>query len=392
MLRKANLLRPSQKMNENSIQIMVFNKLERITQSKHFLVKFCAFATIFTAIFYFPDYSNIDKDIFLGIDRQIEAPFEIYQGEDEHWSQRQFRLAIPLFAGLVNIKGLGIYVLQVMALIPFLLLSFRLTLRITHDSVSAMLLTLSLAVMYVGKSFLVVASYYDAFAFLFLVCSMYFRHAIPVFIFVFLACFTDERAAVASFSLLFWYSLPKNEEEFKFRDVWKISSIKIAVVVAWIAWLGARLLLSEKFGFTSSIGQNTGLGGSIFQDNLNLVPLVTVFSLEGLWVIMAIYFVYAFGRSTLSLISMVAMILFCLLPIFLVIDMSRSAAYLFILIFVCLEQLKLWGWHKQMMRNSLLLGFTVSLLLPTYIVYGGIQQIVHWMKPLSAVVIKYLFL
>ena len=263
-----------------------------------------------------------------------------YAAGDTHASKVDFRLTVPLLAGLLHLgkrgNGQGVialYLLQSALLIPFLYILLRIFQRFLDDS-STMLLTLSFASIYVSKAFFWDYDFwFDGYAYFFLLAGMFFRNRLGIFCALTLACWTDERAVVALYSVYLFHLLQENnfklsgfDKLFNRRTFSKKSTIVLFVGLIYFA---TRLWLSYRFGLHTPYGNETGVGFELIPYQLKYRLIGVFLAFEGMWLlIMATVFLLAKKHRYHFLLSHLLLALAIhILVAYGVFDISRSLAY-----------------------------------------------------------------
>lgn len=369
-------------------QYKKFLSLQKLTGKRNYSIYLIIAASILTIIFYFPDYSIARTNNFTQINQQIENPFVPYVGEDEHWMQRQYRIIIPSIAHLLGLDGYALWIIQMLMIIPFYGITYNVLKQISGDESVSTFLTIALAFGYVGKSFFVVHPYYDAIAYIILIMSINTTRSYLVFLFVVTAGFIDERAILATVIVFVWHSVPlAGNQHSLIAQLFKFNNTKWAVVLGWMTYLTGRIWLSNQFGFSTQFGQDSGVEWSIFNDNLNFIPFAALLALEGFWIIVLVLAANLYTEDKSSILIMAILLLIILAPMLFVIDMSRSAAYAFLIPFLLIKI----NQHVELrlLRQLSLYCLMASFLIPTYIIFGGVIQSIHWMKPLPAILLRH---
>ena len=107
-------------------------------------------------------------------DHLLESVSNKYEGST-HMAKTEFRLTLPLFAKLLNIKTKydGAYGLQLTAGILFFYFLVQLVLMLTGEKVTTFLFSLAFGFIYPGFSFVAeMEGFFDSFAFLFLLVAL----------------------------------------------------------------------------------------------------------------------------------------------------------------------------------------------------------------------------
>jgi hypothetical protein len=281
-----------------------------------------------------------------------------------HNAKKVFRLTIPFAIKVLKLNPTSVLVLECIAGLLFFYFFYRLANRILNDVFSASMLTIASAFVYVGRAafFDINHTWFDGFAYFFLLLSLYSRKGIFIFLFSFLAAWTDERAFI-SLSLVFIFHLLYSRVISTAGVVKNLSAL--SVIIAGSLYLLIRYYLEIKWGMhTPTKGANLlMLGRTIY-----VLPLGIWTFLEGFWffLIAAIY-VLIKNRKWITLCGIcLPVILITLLSGF-VSDVTRSGSYIFPVVFSCLLILR----HQlnfEVLQKSTFAVFLVSFFFPAVMV------------------------
>lgn len=296
---------------------------------------------------------------------------------DTHASKVDFRLTVPLLAGLLHPgKGQGIivlYLLQSALLIPFLYILLRIFQRFLNDG-STMLLTLSFASIYVSKAFFWDYDFwFDGYAYFFLLAGMFIQNRLGIFCVLTLACWTDERAVVALYSVYLFHLLQENN--FKLSGLDKIfnrralSKKSTLVLFAGLVYFTTRLWLSYHFGLHTPYGHDTGVGFGLIPYQLKYRLVGVFLAFEGMWLpILATLFLLTKNHQYVFLLSHLLLALAIhILVAYAVFDITRSLAYSLplLIIFGIIA-----GKYMARSYTYLFLAAALCVLIPTqYLIY-----------------------
>jgi hypothetical protein len=337
--------------------------------------------------FAFPSYDVYWKGVEFrsnwdALYRQIENPFQYYPYESNtHEAKMAFRLFVPVFAHFLHLKATGIFVIQYISLLMFFYLSGLLFWKITKDKVSTFLLTLACSFIFAGNVLVSdLRAVFDGVAFTLLCLALYSRYTITTFLAVFLACFTDERALIASSLIYLWFFITQQELiSINLKSFFIVKPKIIAILCAWAAYFTGRYILTTMYGFRTETG-----GTTFFREQINNLPIGIVSGLEGFWIIIGIsvsillyekkWILFAIYMLLMSIIIFVAMS---------VADITRSMAYLFPAIFISLYLISKVE-NKHTIRY---ISFVVLLLclFPTYYVEGEDRVQLFYPLPLQII-------
>jgi hypothetical protein len=297
-------------------------------------------------------------------------------------AKKVFRLTIPVIIRIFKIGIVEVVLLQISMAFVFLVVCYKLVIRITNDKLQSLFITAGFAFTYVGRAALHdVYTWFDAFAYVFLLLSLYSKNSVVVFIFASLAAWTDERAFIA-LGLAIWfhsinYSIPKGVH----TPLAFLNKRVLGVIFALVFYLVLRFILTVHFGMhTPTDGANAG----VLKQTIIYFPIASVTYLEGGWVLVLIMFVLLiYEKNYLFLSFSLLMFLPLLIVSGCVTDMTRSGSYMFILVFISLKILnnKL---SKIRMREIAYFCFIISLIFPPLMVCAD-KTTIQWVEPSSIV-------
>ncbi|MPR34767.1 hypothetical protein [Salmonirosea aquatica] len=263
-----------------------------------------------------------------------------------HGAKSAFRLTVPLLAKVLHLSsarnGQGIivlYLLQSLLLLPFLILLMRIFQRFSNDR-STLLLTLSFATIYVGKSFFWDYDFwFDGYAYFFLALGMALRTRSGIFCALQLACWTDERAVVSLYSIYLFHLL--QESDFKligirqyFNRPFFSKSSSIVILVA-LTYLLGRLSLAHLFDLRTPFGEEAGVSFALVPYQLKHRLIGIFLAFEGLWVpILATLFVLQQKKEYILFGQFSAILMVHILVAYSVFDITRSMGYAFPLLVI----------------------------------------------------------
>ena len=327
------------------------------------------FICILTLFFSMPPFDSVIVDsTWEAIFQQIKDPFHPIEAPAwSHNSKLTFRL-FPVFLGkLLFLNKTGFIVLSYVVGLFIIYLSHKLFFRGLGDKYKAFLLTLSFAFIYAGKmSFLEFRGIFDGLALFMLLLGLYSRNWLVLYFCILFSAFTDERALITSgFIFIYLFSI---NATFKNKQL-------VSIVLAWFSYFLLRYLLITIYGFNTSTG---GISMSILALNFEYFPISLYSSLEGFWLFIFLFLLNLYKKNRIIFYMHILMILVYLLACYLVIDISRSIAYLSILIFTSISFIQNNQSTFLSTRNCTII-LILSFIFPTYII-GGNQ--ITWIKPI----------
>jgi hypothetical protein len=351
---------------------------------------------LFSSI-YFPEsvFKKLNKsfsqnEIFIQdfVNHKIDHPLEATKNKDEgdHFMKRELRISPYLVGKIFHLNAIKLFYLQSLSLIAFIWFFFSTIKKLTdNDSSIAFWSVLAILFTYVGNSFNYDTLFYDSFAYLGLMLSIYFYDKKISIFFLIFSFFVDERAVIPSLILPIYFIL--NNYEFSKIPKGFIGLLKILVlnnkgfyflaVSLFIYGIG-RLVLYFQFGLRTPLGANSGIYiGTAFRFGINLYfaifysfkfyfifPILTLIGLtrNKYYLIAFFYFLILFANIIVSIS---------------VEDVTRSMSFSFILIFITF---KLAYEFKETipLRHILYLMFIVHLITPTYTLLLSLIPMEPW--------------
>jgi hypothetical protein len=345
------------------------------------VLKLSLFVVFFTLFFAFPPYSSpIDNSTWDAVFMQIKHPFQTIDAPAySHTSKLTFRLFPVLLGYVFGLSKNGFIVFLHAIGFCIIYLSMIYFNKILKDKFKSLLLSFSLGCIYFGKvSFVEFRGIFDGIALLLLIIPLLYRNYVLTFCTILCASWTDERALIAS-SLIFISFL----FEFFYSNIEKkkIKYQLIAILISWITYFILRFFIANVFHLKTSTG---GISLEILALNFEYFPLSFWGAFEGFWFLILFYLFTIWKTNKLLSIGMYLSIFLLIIASYLVIDVTRSLAFLGVLIFIATKFLSVYKKEIFSYRYCQII-FLTSFLYPAYIVAG--DQIV-WIKP---VVLEYIF-
>jgi hypothetical protein len=261
---------------------------------------------------------------------QAQEPFvdhsKLYDPES-HMAKLGFR-----FVPALLIRSLGIstiaqaLILQLGLLILFYVLLITFLRKDLSQKETALLFALPIALIISGH---VYASDYrgifDTLALVFLLSAALLRRSIWVLPILLLAYFTDERALLASTSLILLNSWSMGQSG-SLKELVRslIAPDNLYILGSWVAYVLIRIILANTFGLTVTSVDLT----YYFKENLVRMPYAFYIGLEGMWllVLALIYHLFRAGKHVFAVLVGVNILGF-VLGSMTVIDINRSMSY-----------------------------------------------------------------
>ncbi len=293
-------------------------------------------------------------------------------------AKKTFRLTVPAIAKVFHLNNYAVLALQFFIGMLFLYFTIVLTEKITGDSIAAFLTTAGLVFIYTGHSaFTDVITWFDAFAFFFLLLAMLYSNVTLIIFFMQLAAWTDERAVIAGGFIFIWWKLKElKKSDFNFISLFKLGWQSSAVIFSLVLYLITRYLISI---YAHIHTPQDGIG---LNDVTNYIGLGLWSALEGFWILIIIVFIILIENKKYFLAFFISGMMTIILAVaFSVFDITRSAAYLFPVIFICiliLSQI----FSTNALRKILIVCAFVSFLFPSYYIITSRPQPVMWYKPI----------
>lgn len=370
--------------------------IERFTSVPGWKIKYALALFLLAICFATPAYRALIKaqfelDTWARVEHQIRKPFTPFPVEDinSHAGKKSFRLTVPVIARILHLNKYGIFILQNLLGIAFLYFLLKMIETVTGDRHCAFWLGLAFATIYVGRAcFIDIYSWFDGWAFLFLLLAMLIRNHAGIFVCCSLAAWTDERAALALSLVFLWWWL-KQREKGTPKTVW-LASRWFTVALAFGAYLLGRHFLHVRYGLETP-AEVANL--QVFYRQMDFFAIGGWTFLEGLWLIVfAALLVLVYERRFLLTGTMLLLIAGFSLVALMVYDITRSGAYLFPLVFICLLLLKSNGISRGQLRKIVMCVATVCVIFPAIIVITALKPPAYWQKPVVAGAVKHLIL
>jgi hypothetical protein len=351
---------------------------------------------LFSSI-YFPEslFKKLNKsfsqnEIFIQdfVNHKIDHPLEATKNKDEgdHFMKRELRISPYLVGKIFHLNAVKLFYLQSLSLIAFIWFFFSTIKKLTHNDASvAFWSVLAILFTYVGNSFNFDTLFYDSFAYLGLMLSIYFYDKKISILFLIFSFFVDERAVIPSLILPIYYIL--NNYEFskiptKIGKVLRLLIFKnksfYYVAASINAYFLIRTILYVQFDLKTPVGSNSGVSiGFALRHGMNMIyAIYYALKIFLIFPMLAIY-ALAVNKHHWLAISLFLIFFACLLISTSVDDVTRSMSFSFILIFIAFKLAYEFKETKPL-RHILYLMFIVHLITPTYTLLLSLIPMEPW--------------
>lgn len=351
---------------------------------------------LFSSI-YFPEsvFKKLNKsfsqnEIFIQdfVNHKIDYPLEATKNKDEgdHFMKRELRISPYLLGKIFHINAVKLFYLQSLSLIAFIWFFFSTVKKLMQNDASiAFWSVLAMLFTYVGHSFNYDTLFYDSFAYLGLMLSIYFydkKISIPILIFSF---FVDERAVIPSLVLPIFFIL--NNHEFskiptRFREIPRLLISKnksfYYVAISISAYIMIRTILYVQFDLKTPVGSNSGVSiGFALRHGMNMVyAIYYALKIFLIFPMLAICALVVKKHYWLA-ISLFLIFVACLLVSTSVEDVTRSMSFSFILIFITFK-LAYEFKETRALKHLIYLMFVIHLITPTYTLLSSLIPMEPW--------------
>ena len=319
---------------------------------------------IFSSI-YFPEsvFKKLNKsfsqnEIFIQdfVNHKIDHPLEATKNKDEgdHFMKRELRISPYLVGKLFHLNALKLFYLQSLSLIAFIWFFFSTIKKLVQNDASiAFWSVLAMLFTYVGHSFNYDTLFYDSFAYLGLMLSIYFYDKKVSVLFLVFSFFVDERSVIPSLVMPIYFILNKYEFSKIATSISEVFRLLILnnksfyfVSVSISVYVIIRTILYVQFDLKTPVGSNSGVSiGFALRHGMN-ISLFLIFTA-------------------------------CLVVSTSVDDVTRSMSFSFILIFITFKLAAEFN-EISPLRHILYLMFIIHLITPTYTLLLNLVPIVPW--------------
>lgn len=323
----------------------LFSWIDEKSRNKYYPFYLAIFAVTVSWFFACPRFLLLDvaseawKTTLLKSQDLTNSLTHLYPGTG--YAKKVFRLTVPFFMKIANLSPLMVIIIQGFIGPIMLFFSYKFSLRILKDSISATFLTLSLAFLYWGRVayFDINFTWFDTFAYFFLLLAMYSNHVLLIFIFSLLAAWTDERAFIALIIVFIYHHTKcKLYKKLNYRDLFDFNKSGMSVILAGILYLATRSFLSYKFNMHTSSEGATIL---YLKKSFHYIFIGMWTFLEGFWIIylIAIWHILK-NKNHIALFCFLIPVLLITLVAGCVTDITRSGSYLVPILFIVIHYMK----------------------------------------------------
>lgn len=338
----------------------LFDALDSFTQKPYWRLKLCLLVSLLAIALHFPridyalkainpefaqdkiqQYPHIKQAFgwshWPELEKRIAQPFSASTAEpSSHEAKMALRLTIPVFAHYLKLTSLHILLLQTCLSFLSFFVVLRLVEKISNDSTAAILFLLaSIPLHYLQTGVFQFSCKMDSFAYFFLLLAMLCRAPLAIIAATFLSCWTDERAILASFLVFCFWVLRENFESITFKKLVFGNKQSWAAIIGICLFVASRVLVESLTELKTPIGAETGIELSLFLRSIDLFWTGTWSALRGGWIlVLLMYLLLINARQYLLSAALLVVSMPMLIGSFFVFDITRSAAYLFPLLFI----------------------------------------------------------
>lgn len=349
-------------------------------------IKIAIFLFLFVFATTFPKYIEILNDgspitTYAYFFEKIEHPLSpsLLGDTKSHGAKIAFRLTAPLIAKLSGTHLIGngkgvivVYIIQSLLLLPFFFLLIK-TIKRYVDNLTTLLFVVSFSAVYVTKAFFWDYDFwFDGYAYFFLMLSMYYTNKTGIFMASQFACWTDERAVIALYSIYIFHLL--HENNFITTRLYEIVKINLknnssVVLLSGLIYAIIRISLSYLFKLNTPIGDGADAGFDLIPYQINNRFIGIFLSFEGLWLIFLMaLFTLITQRKYFLVLLLLSIIGIHILVAYSVFDITRSLSYAFPIFIICAVILSKNKLHKYDL--VFYLSAIICLLIPTqFLIY-----------------------
>ena len=351
---------------------------------------------IFSSI-YFPEsvFKKLNKsfsqnEIFIQdfVNHKIDHPLEATKNKDEgdHFMKRELRISPYLVGKIFHLNALKLFYLQSLSLIAFIWIFFNTVKKLMHNDASiAFWSVLAMLFTYVGHSFNYDTLFYDSFAYLGLMLSIYFYDKKVSVLFLVFSFFVDERSVIPSLVMPIYFILNKYEFSKIATSISEVFRLLILnnksfyfVSVSLSVYVIIRTILYVQFNLKTPVGSNSGVSiGFALRHGANMI-----YAIYYAQKIFLIFPMLAICTLTVKKHYCLAISLFLIFTACLVVstsvdDVTRSMSFSFILIFITFKLAAEFN-EISPLRHILYLMFIIHLITPTYTLLLNLVPMVPW--------------
>ncbi len=348
----------------------LFSRIQKASVKKYYPVLLTLLLTCSSLFLAFPRYDKYVESevnwetVFL---KSNDLKNNLTHLDPNTWlAKKVFRLTVPVIIKIFHLNRPAVLVVQFVIGMLLLYYSYVLAKKLLNDSVSATFLASGLAFLYIGRTCFtdITATWFDGWAYFFLLISLVSPNAFMVFIFATMAAWVDERAIVILPAILIFHqtknlSLGNNGNEFK--QLITLRKESIALIGALIFTVGLRLYLTIYENMETPLVNVNSTG---LRDNFFTYGFAIFTFFEGYWLLLPLLVYFAVKhKNYLFLLLVIGQLAVSTIGAMFVYDVTRSGSYMFPMLFVWLLYLSRFI-PQYSMRNLLLSGAFFCLIFP----------------------------
>ena len=351
---------------------------------------------IFSSI-YFPEsvFKKLNKsfsqnEIFIQdfVNHKIDHPLEATKNKDEgdHFMKRELRISPYLVGKIFHLNALKLFYLQSLSLIAFIWIFLNTVKKLMHNDASiAFWSVLAMLFTYVGHSFNYDTLFYDSFAYLGLMLSIYFYDKKVSVLFLVFSFFVDERSVIPSLVMPIYFILNKYEFSKIATSISEVFRLLILnnksfyfVSVSISVYVIIRTILYVQFDLKTPVGSNSGVSiGFALRHGMNMI--YAIYYAQKIFLIFPILAICTLTVKKHYCLAISLFLIFtaCLVVSTSVDDVTRSMSFSFILIFITFKLAAEFN-EVSPLRHILYLMFIIHLITPTYTLLLNLVPMVPW--------------
>ena len=351
---------------------------------------------IFSSI-YFPEsvFKKLNKsfsqnEIFIQdfVNHKIDHPLEATKNKDEgdHFMKRELRISPYLVGKIFHLNALKLFYLQSLSLIAFIWFFFSTIKKLVQNDASiAFWSVLAMLFTYVGHSFNYDTLFYDSFAYLGLMLSIYFYDKKVSVLFLVFSFFVDERSVIPSLVMPIYFILNKYEFSKIATSISEVFRLLILnnksfyfVSVSISVYVIIRTILYVQFDLKTPVGSNSGVSiGFALRHGMNMI--YAIYYAQKIFLIFPILAICTLTVKKHYCLAISLFLIFtaCLVVSTSVDDVTRSMSFSFILIFITFKLAAEFN-EVSPLRYILYLMFIIHLITPTYTLLLNLVPMVPW--------------
>ena len=268
-----------------------------------------------------------------------QSPFINHHFKDDHASNAELRLTVPVLANILHLNLRAIILVQYILGLVFLYFIINFAYKIVEDKILVLYFLIAFAGIYPGISMIIdVVGYHDTYAFFFMMAALQTQNPVLVFVLLQMGYWTDERALVNSSYIFLWYFGLNNyniakKDRFSFAN-----QLTWIILLSWIVYFIVRTWLKHRLALDISM---RGVSFDILLKNLENFEAKWYVSYESFWLfILLLFSLLLINKERVTFVLLFGAFLCTIVVSFLVDDVARSFGYSFILLLICLKVFK----------------------------------------------------